>query len=102
MTVTLQASLIDDLVDVPALGALGSTMRRTTLSRGAWVDVRRGWVSAPSTLFDQLAGEVPWQAERREMYDREVDVPRLLAFYSGGAELPTAVLTEAREALSRH
>jgi alkylated DNA repair dioxygenase AlkB len=102
MTVTLQASLIDDLVDVPTLGALGTTVRRTTLSRGAWLDVRRGWVSAPSTLFDQLVTDVPWQAERREMYDREVDVPRLLAFYSEGAELPTAVLTEARDALSRH
>jgi alkylated DNA repair dioxygenase AlkB len=102
MTVTLQASLIDDLVDVPALGTLGSTVRRTTLSRGAWVDLRRGWVSAPTTLFDRLATDVPWQAERREMYDREVDVPRLLAFYSEGAELPTALLTEARDALSRH
>jgi alkylated DNA repair dioxygenase AlkB len=102
MTVTLQASLIDDLVDVPALGALGSTMRRTTLSRGAWVDLRRGWVSAPSTLFDQLATDVPWQAERREMYGREVAVPRLLAFYSEGAELPTGLLTEARDALSGH
>ena len=36
------------------------------------------------------------------MYDREVAVPRLLAFYSEGAELPTALLGDARERLSRH
>jgi alkylated DNA repair dioxygenase AlkB len=102
MSVTLQASLIDDLVDEPALGVLGPTVQRTVLTRGAWVDLRRGWVSAPTVLFDRLATGVPWQAERREMYDREVDVPRLLAFYSEGTELPSPLLTQARETLSRH
>lgn len=102
MTVTLQASLIDDLTDVPTLGALGATVQRKPLTRGAWVDLRRGWLSAPSAVFDDLASRVPWQAERREMYDREVDVPRLLAFYAEGAELPSPVLTEARDQLSRH
>jgi alkylated DNA repair dioxygenase AlkB len=102
MSVMLQASLIDDLTDRPTLGALGSTVQRTVLTRGAWLDVRRGWLSAPSAVFDDLAGQVPWLAERREMYEREVDVPRLLAFYAEGAELPSAVLTQARDALSRY
>src|SRR5690348_7486638 len=102
MTVTVQASLIDDLADEPRLGDLGRTVRRTPLTRGAWVDVRRGWVSAPTALFDRLAAEVPWRAERREMYEREVDVPRLLAFYEEGAGLPHPLLTDARAALSRH
>ena len=43
MSVLLQASLIDDLTDQPTLGALGSTVQRTVLTRGAWLDVRRGW-----------------------------------------------------------
>jgi alkylated DNA repair dioxygenase AlkB len=102
MTVTVQASLIDDLVDEPTLGVLGGSVRRTGLTRGAWVDIRRGWVSAPTALFECLAAEVPWHAERRQMYDREVDVPRLLAFYDEGVELPGDLLTEARDALSRH
>ena len=102
MSVAVQASLIDDIADEPRLGQLGLTVRRTTLTRGAWVDLRRGWVSAPTVLFDRLSAEVPWHAERREMYDREVDVPRLLAFYEEGAELPSPLLTEARDALSRH
>jgi alkylated DNA repair dioxygenase AlkB len=102
MTVTVQASLIDDLLDEPVLGTLGPTVQRTMLTRGAWVDLRRGWVSAPTALFDRLSRDVPWHAERREMYDREVAVPRLLAFYSEGAELPSPLLTQARTALSRH
>ena len=31
--------------------------------------------------FDALRPSVPWKAERRRMYDREVDVPRLTAHY---------------------
>jgi alkylated DNA repair dioxygenase AlkB len=30
-------------------------------------------------VFEALAGQVPWQSHRRQMYDREVDVPRLVA-----------------------
>jgi len=100
MSVAVQASLIDDLVDEPALGVLGRTVQRRALSRGAWVDLRRGWVSAPTALFDRLAADVPWHAERREMYDREVDVPRLLAFYDEADPLPCPLLTEARDLLS--
>jgi alkylated DNA repair dioxygenase AlkB len=102
MTVAVQASLIDDLTDQPGLGELGPAVRRTRLTRGAWVDVRRGWVSAPTALFDRLRADVPWYAERREMYDREVAVPRLLAFYEEGAPLPHSLLTQARTALSGH
>ncbi len=36
------------------------------------------------------------------MYDREVDVPRLLAFYDERDPLPHPVLAQARERLSRH
>jgi alkylated DNA repair dioxygenase AlkB len=33
-------------------------------------------------LFVALRDEMPWEADRRWMYDREVDVPRLVAHYS--------------------
>jgi alkylated DNA repair dioxygenase AlkB len=36
------------------------------------------------------------------MYDRVVDVPRLLSFYEEGAALPSPVLTAARDALTSH
>jgi len=96
----LQASLLDDLDDV-GLRSL-APIRRTELTAGAWVDVRPGWLSGAGTLFERLAGGVPWRAERRQMYDRRVDVPRLLRFYDEHEPLPDPVVEEAREKLSAH
>jgi alkylated DNA repair dioxygenase AlkB len=53
-------------------------------------------------LFERLLTAVPWRAERRTMYDRVVDVPRLLCFYGEGEDLPDPVLAAARDALSAH
>ena len=51
---------------------------RQVLGRGAWVDLLPGWLSGAGSLFDDLHTQVPWRAERRQMYERVVDVPRLL------------------------
>jgi alkylated DNA repair dioxygenase AlkB len=75
---------------------------RTPLARGAWVDVRRNWLADADDVFATLVRDVPWRAERRPMYDRVVDVPRLVHFYGVGEELPHPTLVEAREALSAH
>jgi alkylated DNA repair dioxygenase AlkB len=94
-----QASLLDTGDEI-ALHDLGSGLTRTILTRGAWVDYRPGWLAGADRLFDQLHTEVPWHAERREMYERVVDVPRLLKFYDEGERLPHPVLARARETLS--
>ena len=94
-----QASLLDVADDI-ALQPLGSGLQRTTLSRGAWVDYRPGWLAGADQLFDLLHHDVPWHAERREMYERMVDVPRLLKFYDQGEPLPHPVLAQARDTLS--
>ncbi|HEV2885389.1 MAG TPA: alpha-ketoglutarate-dependent dioxygenase AlkB, partial [Jatrophihabitans sp.] len=91
MSAALQASLLD-LADDIALGPLGSTVTRQPLSSGAWLDVRRGWLSGADALFDHLLDTVAWQAEEREMYQRIVAVPRLLSFYDEGMALPHPVL----------
>ncbi|MFI1279783.1 alpha-ketoglutarate-dependent dioxygenase AlkB [Streptomyces sp. NPDC020858] len=96
----LQGSLFDQGDEI-RLGPLGG-MRRTALGAGAWVDHLPGWLSGADALFERLAADVPWRAERRQMYEREVEVPRLLAFYAGGEPLPHPSLTEAREALTGH
>ncbi|MFI5640732.1 alpha-ketoglutarate-dependent dioxygenase AlkB [Streptomyces goshikiensis] len=96
----LQGSLFDQ-ADETGLGPLRG-LRRTELGAGAWVDHLPGWLTGADALFERLAAEVPWQAERRRMYDREVEVPRLLAFYGEGEPLPHPALTTARTALSRH
>jgi alkylated DNA repair dioxygenase AlkB len=101
MTFDRQPSLLD-LAPEPALGPLATSMRRTPLARGAWLDVRPGWLTGADELFERLAATVPWRAERRPMYDRVVDVPRLLCFYGEDDELPDPVLARARRALSQH
>jgi alkylated DNA repair dioxygenase AlkB len=100
MTAALQTSLFDQ-GDTVALGSL-RRIERTTLSRGAWIDVLPGWLTGADTLFDRLAAGVPWRAERRPMYDRVVAVPRLLRFYGEGEPLPDPVLAEARSLLDAH
>ncbi|MGW5090784.1 alpha-ketoglutarate-dependent dioxygenase AlkB [Streptomyces coelicoflavus] len=96
----LQGSLFDQTDEV-GLGSLDG-LRRTRLGSGAWIDLLPGWLSGADALFERLAAEVPWRAERREMYERVVDVPRLLAFYGAAAPLPDPLLTQARDALSAH
>jgi alkylated DNA repair dioxygenase AlkB len=100
MSGAVQGSLLDDLEEV-GLRSLAATTR-TELGHGAWLDVRRGWLTGAGTLFERLAREVPWRGERRQMYDRVVDVPRLLCFYDEDDALPAPVLDAAREALTTY
>jgi alkylated DNA repair dioxygenase AlkB len=78
------------------------TVERHRLTRGAWVDVRRDWLAGADDVLERLVAAVPWRAERRPMYDRIVDVPRLVHTYGEGEELPHPLLTQACEALSAH
>ncbi|MFJ2158499.1 alpha-ketoglutarate-dependent dioxygenase AlkB [Streptomyces sp. NPDC087856] len=96
----LQGSLFDQ-TDQLRLGPLDG-IRRTALGLGAWIDVLPGWLSGADALFEELATDVPWRAERRQMYDQVVAVPRLLAFYGDDDALPHPVLAEARDALSAY
>lgn len=82
------------------LRSLDEDRQRIVLGDGAWVDLRPGWVAGAGPLFDRLATRVPWRAERRTMYDRVVDVPRLVSFYDEGAALPDQLVDEMRTTLS--
>src|SRR5262245_4413904 len=101
MTVAFQASLLQ-LDEEVEPGPLGATVRRQHLGHGAWIVVRPGWMRGADALFDRLVDRVPWRAERRQMYDRLVDVPRLLAYYGEDDALPDPALESARAALNRH
>ncbi|MGB3482000.1 MAG: alpha-ketoglutarate-dependent dioxygenase AlkB [Mycobacterium sp.] len=71
MSVAVQDSLFDHA-------------ERRPLAHGAWIDVRAGWIEDVEfgrTLFDELLEAIPWRAERRRMYERTVDVPRLVSFH---------------------
>ena len=97
-----QPSLLDLEFPGASLGPLAGQVTRHPLSHRAWVDHLPGWVRGSDELLQVLLTDVPWRAERRQMYDAEVDVPRLLCRFGPGAPLPHALLTEAREALTAH
>ena len=96
--VDFQTSLFaDDTADSAVLSP-----ERRPLSHGAWVDVQRNWLCDPDAVFSALVDRVPWRAERREMYDAVVDVPRLVHTYLATDTLPHPALAQARTALSEH
>ena len=98
---TLFAPGLSDSEPGPKPDGLAGIERRT-LSRGAWVDLRRDWFAGADEVFAALVNDVPWRSERRQMYDRVVEVPRLVAMYGDGEVLPHPALTRALEALSLH
>jgi alkylated DNA repair dioxygenase AlkB len=86
---------------IPQLSLFGS-------SDGVLVDDPRGRISytpgfvSPAqaeSWFAALRAGVEWKAERRQMYDREVDVPRLTGHFalapSGEDAIPPAAILEA-------
>ena len=101
MSFTWQGSLLD-LAETAELGSLGSGLTRTALTVGAWADLRPGWLAGADQLFEALSRDVPWHAERRQMYDHLVDVPRLTKFYAEDEALPHPLVAAAREMLSDH
>ena len=91
----MQESLLD-VAEEPALGALGARGAAGSAEpRGAWVDLRPGWLAGSGAVFGALVETVPWRAEKRHMYDRVVDVPRLLCFYGEDVPLPHPLLAAA-------
>jgi alkylated DNA repair dioxygenase AlkB len=93
-----QGSLLDAEGGPARPGA--AVIERRHLTQGAWVDFGPGWLSGADELFLRLRDVVPWRAERREMYDRTVDVPRLVCSYGGNDDLPDPVLVAIRDALN--
>ena len=58
--------------------------------------VARAW-------FDQVRGAVAWEAQRRRMYDRQVDVPRLVGHFRlapPDAPVPEVIRAAARKVIA--
>ena len=77
-----------------------AVIERRQLTHGAWVDFGPAWLSGADELFLRLRDVVPWRAERREMYNRTVDVPRLVCSYGADDHLPDPVLDAILDALN--
>src|SRR5262249_4489255 len=59
-------------------------------------EVARAW-------FDEVRDAVPWEAPRRWMYEREVDVPRLVGHYRlvpDAAHMPEAIRVAAQRVIT--
>jgi alkylated DNA repair dioxygenase AlkB len=76
-------------------------LRRIPLEQGAWVDHLPGWLEGHETVLDALWATTQWQSHRRHMYERMVDVPRLVATLpENGPGHP--IVTDMADALSAH
>src|SRR5918998_1274011 len=92
MTLAHQLSMWD-LAEDAALTPLVGRVQRHLLSRGAWVDHVPGWITGSESVLEVLLGDIGWRADRRQMYEREVAVPRLLRWYGGDGTPPPPPLS---------
>jgi len=84
----------------PAIDESFAGLHRLTLTEGAWIEHVPGWLRGQDALFDALEATTRWRHERRPMYDRVVDVPRLVAMLpDDGNGHP--ILETVRRALGR-
>jgi alkylated DNA repair dioxygenase AlkB len=85
----------------PAFDPSLARLARVELGSGAWIDHLREWVRGHEAVLDVLWTTTRWEAHRRRMYDRIVDVPRLVASLpDDGPGHP--LIAELRAALSAH
>jgi alkylated DNA repair dioxygenase AlkB len=75
-------------VSIAVQGSLFEHTERRQLGDGAFIEIRAGWLTEADGLLNDLLSTVPWRAERRQMYDRVVDVPRLVSFHDLTVEDP--------------
>jgi alkylated DNA repair dioxygenase AlkB len=75
------------------------TLKRLELTEGAWLDYAPGWLRGHQAVFDELTCDASWRKQRRHMYERIVDVPRLTAAAPKSAEI-WQLLVEMSRALS--
>ncbi len=68
----------------PSVDGSFSQVRRIELNNTAWVERVPEWLAGHSVLFERLRDEVDWKRQQREMYERVVDVPRLLGALKSG------------------
>lgn len=85
----------------PAFDPIFRGMRREALGDGAWLDYLPGWLEGHETVYESLAADSQWAHQRRQMYDRVVDVPRLTAAAPRRGET-ASLLRRMSVALSTH
>jgi alkylated DNA repair dioxygenase AlkB len=95
-SVLYQAGLF---AEAPACDPTLAGLRRTDLGAGAWIDRLPEWIKGHEAVLEALWTTTRWQAQRRRMYDRVVDVPRLVATWPDDG-IGHPLLPEMRDALA--
>jgi len=73
------------------------SLDRVDLGKGAWIDHRSHWLPGADAWFDDVMALASWSSMTRPMYDRMVDVPRLITNYQrADAATPTQLESIAR------
>ena len=83
----------------PSFDSYFAKLERTALSADAWFDYAPGWLTGHEALFAELAETIHFRREKRQMYERIVDVPRLIAALPDDGPAPP-IVERARVALS--
>ncbi len=78
-----------------------TTVRRIQCDEHSWIDYGSSFLSGHASLFELLRRRLPLKAESRVMYERTVDVPRLVCSLPEDAEVPAA-LAEVQTRLAQH
>jgi alkylated DNA repair dioxygenase AlkB len=84
----------------PEPDAAFAGVARRTLDRGAWVDHAPGWLAGSDALLTELVETAPWRQRTRMMWEREVDEPRLTAWWAEDWSGLPPVVPEMRSLLS--
>lgn len=85
------------------LGFFGEERRTLLADATGSIAYFPAWIEADEAArwLEALRRDVPWRSERRRMYDRDVDVPRLVGSYRLDADdesVPPELLLAARRA----
>ena len=79
-----------------------AVFERHQLDATSWIDVARGFLRGADEVMAELVAATSWRTGRRQMYDREVDDPRLSCWWRTGADDPHPALAQCRAAIDRH
>lgn len=74
-------------------------VRRTQLDATSWIDYVPSFLAGHGQLYEQLRSQTRFRNERRVMYEREVEVPRLYASLPDDGAIPT-LLGQARQLIA--
>jgi alkylated DNA repair dioxygenase AlkB len=79
-----------------------SSLKRVMLDEHSWIDYAPGWVSNSDSLFQELLETKDWGRRTRQMYDNQVQEPRLTWSWRASSETPLEpeIVNEMRLVLS--